>query len=896
MVVNKVRNIVALRSRFPHFLFAFCLLLLIPFAALAQDLDKKISLHLRNVPLKDVLSEIEKLGGLPFSYNPQEISADRKITVRARNKPINEVLDHLLTPLSIGFAIVDNHVVLRYKEQPKPTDRQNAPSIFTLSGYVKDKATGEVLIGANIYLEGNSHGTVSNGYGFYSLSLPQGAYRIVYSFVGYRERREAILLDENLRLSIELETESEDIPEIEVQSGNGLTDLRNNQLSELKFNRQTLSQLPGFAGDVDIIRAIQAFPGIQNFGDGSSFYYVRGGNSDQNLLLIDEVPVYNPSHLFGFFSAFAPDAINDVQVYKGDFPARYGGRLSSIIDIKAKEGNMKRFGVSANVGPYASSLTVEGPIAKNRSSFFISGRFSTLNWLNDFIQSEQKFNFFFYDLNAKINLRVNDRDRIFFTYYSGMDDFSRIINSTYRTYGITWDNLALTFRWNHLFNSKLFSNTTVNYGQYKYYLFISEKQDDYWNSIISNITAKTDYTWYLNPRNTIRAGAEFSYHFSNPGNVTLVEEDTNSGLPQVSKYSSFEYLIYLSNEQVVGKRFSLRYGIRLPVWQDLGQTTLYYFNPNHQVSDTVQVPDLTAYATFFSPEPRISVTWLIDKISSMRFSYCRNTQFLQILSNSTSPFNSLEVWAPAGPNIKPQLVDHVALGYFRKLFRSKINFSAEGYYKQFYHNIDYEDHANLLFNPLIEGEVRQGRAWSYGLELMIRKTEGRFTGWVGYTYSRAFINTPGINNDQTYSAPYDRPNEVCINLSYSDKRHWNLSANWVYLSGIAVTTPIGYYYINGYSVPRYGARNNDRLPDYHRLDLSATYCFNQPGNRFNHSLSVTLYNAYGRMNPFSLSFNKSKDDDGNFTVPSDINGNYALVPTTISVAGIIPSINYQFKF
>ncbi|MEI6898358.1 MAG: TonB-dependent receptor, partial [Bacteroidota bacterium] len=739
-------------------------------------------------------------------------------------------------------------------------------------------------------------GSTSNGYGFFSITLPTGHYNLVCSFVGYSDIVVNLNLEENLTMDFEMETTKSMIPEVEILSGGGSGDLRNNLLSEINLSPKTLSQLPGFAGDLDVLRAIQAFPGIQNFGDGSSYYYVRGGKSDQNLLLLDEVPVYNPSHLFGFFSAFSPDAINDVQVYKGDFPSKYGGRLSSVIDIKAREGNSKRFGVSGNTGPYASAITIEGPIARNKCSFFISGRISTLNWLNGVFKNVPEFNFFFYDLNAKINYRINERNRIFFTYYSGMDRFSRIINTSYRTYGITWDNLALTFRWNHLFSNKLFSNTTANYGQYKYYLFISEKQDDYWNSIISNITLKSDFTWYLNPSNTIRSGGEVTYHFSNPGNVLLVTPDSGQGVQKVSEYRSMEYVFYISNEQKVGKKVTLRYGVRLPVWQDIGPSTLYYFNPNHQVSDTAQISPNRSYATFFSPEPRIGLTWSVNSNSTVKLSYSRNTQFIQVLSNSTSPFNSLEVWAPAGPNIKPQKADQYTLGYFRQVYKKTFTFSTELFYKQFFNNIDYRDHANLLFNPLIEGETRQGSTMSYGAEFMVRKPEGKLTGWIGYTWSRAIISTPEVNSGADYSANYDRPNEICINLSYNDKRHWHLSANWIYLSGIAITVPIGFYNINGYSVPQYGPRNNGRLPDYHRLDLSVTYHFNKPGNRFSHSLTASLYNAYGRMNPFSLSFNKTDDGSGAFPVPSNINGNYNLVPTTISVAGVIPSVNYQFKF
>jgi hypothetical protein len=357
-----------------------------------------------------------------------------------------------------------------------------------------------------------------------------------------------------------------------------------------------------------------------------------------------------------------------------------------------------------------------------------------------------------------------------------------------------------------------------------------------------------------------------------------------------------EYVFYASNEQKIGKRFSIRYGIRLPLWQDIGPTDVYYFDANYQVIDTIGYGTGVGYSIAFSPEPRLNIQYQINASSFVKASYCRTTQFLQLLSNSTSPFTSLEVWAPSGPNINPQPADQVAVGYFSELFRSRFTFSAEGYYKWFHNRPDYRDHANLLFNTLIEGELRFGKAWSYGIEIMFRKTTGKFTGWIGYTWSRAMIQTPGINNGNVYRANYDRPNDICLNISWNDKKHWILAANWIYLTGGIITTPVGFFYNNGSSIPVYGDKNNDRLPDYHRLDISATYVFNKPGNRFQHSLIVTLYNAYGRMNPFSVNFNKMMNDNGDFVVPFDLDGSYDLVPTSISLAGIIPSINYQFKF
>jgi hypothetical protein len=357
-----------------------------------------------------------------------------------------------------------------------------------------------------------------------------------------------------------------------------------------------------------------------------------------------------------------------------------------------------------------------------------------------------------------------------------------------------------------------------------------------------------------------------------------------------------EYVLYMSNEQQVGRKWSLRYGFRLPLWQDLGPTNVYYFDANHHVIDTIGYDRGEVYSTAFSPEPRLNVQYQITPVSVIKGSYARTTQFLQLLSNSASPFTSLEVWAPAGPNIAPQTADQVALGFFREIAKRKLTFSVEGYYKWFHNRLDYRDHANLLFNPLIEGELRFGKGYSYGIELMLRKTSGNLTGWIGYTYSRAMVQTPEVNNGDVYPASYDRPHDICVNLCWDDKKHWLLSANWIFMTGGTITAPVGFYYLNGYSIPIYGERNNSRLPDYHRLDLSATCNFSKPGNRFRHSLAVTIYNVYARLNPFSMNFNKMMNDQGEFVVPSNLNGAYELIPTSISVAGMIPSVNYKFRF
>jgi hypothetical protein len=865
----------------------------------SQDLDKKITIIAKNQSLGELIRKIGDEGKIFFSYNPQSLPLNQKISIKAKNKSIHEVLDLVLKKYGITYFITENQVVLKVnqkEEADKTREKVLTTGKHTISGYLKDKETGEVLIGANIYIRDLHIGTTTNGYGFYSLTLPANSYQLIFSYIGYKDFQMKIDLEKDLQTTVEMETTSLPIKEVEIHGENKQEENRNNSLDAFRFSSKTLAQLPGFAGDLDIIKSLQAVPGIISYGDGSSLFYVRGGNSDQNLILIDEAPIYNPSHLFGFFSVLAPDAINEMTVFKGDFPAKYGGRLSSVIDIKARDGNLKRFGFSGNIGPYASELTFEGPIIKDKLSFIVSGRMSTLNWLNDIHTSLKAFNILFYDVNAKVNFKLNNNNRFYLTFFYGHDLFGQTNESTYPTSGMRWNNLAGTFRWTHTFSSKLFSNTTLCYSRYQYYLYIDNEQKDIWNSGISGLTFKTDFTWYLNPKNTIHAGVEITNHNSNPGNVSLPNNQTDPAAYPIAKYHSMEYDFYIGNDQMIGKRILVGYGIRLPVWQDIGPTTVYQFDGYHNFIDSARISNMATYATFFSPEPRINVRYLLNDYSSLKAGYSRTTQFFQVLSSSVSPFTSLEVWAPCGPNIKPQKSDQFSLGYYTRLLRSKFNFSAEAFYNLFYDHIDYKDHANLLFNHLLEGEIREGKAHSYGIELMLKKTEDKFTGWIGYTYSRTFVQTPEVNDGKEYPAFYDRPNNVCVFLSYVAGKHWSFSANWIYMTGGAITTPVGFLYNNGYSIPIYGDRNNDRLPDYHRLDLSVKWIISKPGQRYQHSLILTLYNAYGRMNPFSVNFNKIQDGNGGIIVPSNLEGGYDLIPTTISVAGVIPSLNYQFKF
>ena len=872
-------------------------MLTISFPTLSQDLNKRITIVASEAPLEKIIKELEEKGEVNFSYNPRAIPLQAPVSIEAHDKAVEFIMRKVFRKTGVKYREVGDHIVLTVRGEEYAADSSyQERSYYTLSGYLRDQRSGEVLIGAHIYEQDSWEGTTTNAYGFFSLTLPAGSHRLKFRFLGYEEKEIELVFDRDRTINIELVEAMLTMPEVEIVGRPENPYFLNAQISEFRFNNNTLSQIPGIAGDKDIIKSLQVVPGIESFGDGSSLFYVRGGSSDQNLILVDEVPMYNTSHLFGFLSVISPDAISDIEVFKGDFSSKYGGRISSVVDIKTKDGNNHRLGFGGNVGPYTSSLYLEGPIIREKSSFYIGGRLSSLRWLPNLYYPDQDIRVGFFDLNTKLNFKINDKNRLFATFYMGNDLLQRTTNTSIETYGLGWNNLLGTLRWNHVFSKKVFTNTTAYLTRYQYLMYLSDDRKEYWNSTISNITLKTDLTWFLNPKNTVTTGINISVHSLDAGNINL--NDNNIADPRdVPEYNNAEYTFYVGNDQRLLEKLILRYGIRLSVWQNLGPSTVYYFDDNYEVIDTLNPGKRAVYNTFLLPEPRINLSWLLTTGSSVKAGYSRTTQFLNELNNNISPFTSLSVWVPAGPTIAPRKADQYSLGYFTGLFKNKLKFSAETYYRHYYNYIDYTPHANMFYNPLIEGEVRQGDAWSYGLELMLHKISGKLSGWIGYTFSRVFAKIPGVNDGMTYRAFHDRPHHVTVFLSFNNEKRWTFSANWTFMSGAAITTPESFYAYNGYIVPVYGEKNNDRLPAYHRLDLSASFRLNKREDaRFQHKLVLSVFNAYGRSNPYFISFNRVADADGDLVVPADHSGIPEIVPATISVSEIIPSINYQFKF
>jgi len=752
---------------------------------------------------------------------------------------------------------------------------------YSISGHVKDAETGEDLIGATVYVKETSNGAVTNVYGFYSLSLLPGEYTFRYSYVGYIAQERIIKIEKDLHVDIELQPASSMLGEVEITAERTDENVRAVEMSVTRMDVEVIQKIPALMGEVDIIKAIQLLPGVQATSEGSSGFSVRGGNPDQNLILLDEATVYNPSHFIGFFSVFNNDAIKDVKLYKGDIPARYGGRLSSVLDVRMRDGNMKRFSGRGGIGIISSRLTLEGPIIKDRSSFLISGRRTYADLFLAFANDESLRNnkLYFYDFNGKVNYMIGENDRIYLSGYFGRDvfknEFARMLIG----------NATGTLRWNHVFSQKIFSNVTLLYSHYTYSLDTppGEPAGFEWISNLEDIQLKADLTWYPHPNHTIRFGFNSIYHTFDPGKARGVGEETIFTEYAIPKTHGLESGIYASNEQKIGSRLTLKYGLRVSLFQNVGPATVYSYDEHYDLADSSKYGKGDFYKTYYGLEPRLGITYMIDEKSSLKASYTHNYQYLQLAQNSTAG-TPLDIWFSASPNVKPQVADQVALGYFRNLRDNVVEISAEVYYKNIRNAIDFKDHAELLLNKYLEGELRFGNAWSYGLELMARVPEGRLNGWVSYTYSRTFRKFEEINNGNKYPAPYDSPHDVSIVINYELSQRFSLSANWVYATGRPVTFPTGRAVIDGAIVPIYSDRNAYRMPDYHRLDLAVTFRGKPNDKRFKGEWVFSAYNAYNRHNAWAINFVQD---------PNDPLVTYA---EKTYLFGIVPSITYNFRF
>lgn len=749
-----------------------------------------------------------------------------------------------------------------------------------ISGSLRDADTGEELIGAVVHIDSLRIGTTTNVYGFYSLEVPRGEHEVKFSYIGYQTISERIDVQDNVRRDLSLSTESAVLEAVKITAEKEDAALDNVQMSVQKMDIQQIKDIPAFMGEVDVIRAVQMLPGVQTVGEGSTGMYVRGGAADENLILLDEAPVYNASHLLGIFSTFNSDAIKDVQLYKGGIPAAYGGRLSSVLDIRMKEGNDKKFAGSGGIGTVSSRLTLEGPIVKDRGSFMVAGRRTYADVFLAFSKNpDMKDNtLFFYDLNTKANYRIGKNDRIFLSGYFGRDVFK---SDGFR---IDWGNTTGTLRWNHIYGSRLFSNLTVFYSDYDYFLGEDGGEDGFsWKASIRNLSGKLDYHYTVGQNSNLRFGLQTIKHDLTPG---VVKSDGQESIVQgleLQDDKALEHGAYISHEYSFNDRLSVDYGLRYSLFQRLGPATIHTYDDAYKPVDTLVYTDKGAIKTFGGLEPRLGMRYRIDDQSSVKLGYNRMNQYIHLASNSTS-ITPFDIYFPSGPSLEPRTVDQVGAGYFRNFLDNRYEASVEVYYKQMDNKLDFKDHAQLFLNDKLEGELRFGEGTAMGLELMMKKNKGDLTGFISYTLGRTEQTIDGVNGGRAYRAKHDRLHDVAVVAGYKYNERWSFGANFILQSGRAITAPTGRMNYGGTIVPVYSDRNAARMPMYHRLDLSATLKSREKeGRKWQGEWVFSVYNAYFRKNAFAIAF--VKDEDTNKPVARKT----YLFP-------IIPSVTYNFKF
>ncbi|WP_291274671.1 TonB-dependent receptor [Flavobacterium sp.] len=768
----------------------------------------------------------------------------------------------------------------------------------TLSGTIKDAKSNETIIGANIQINGTSFNRTiqTNEYGYYSISISKGNYELTIQNLGFETVTETIELQSNTKKDFLLSEKSKEIEEVVVKSNNKILKIDKPEMSVNKLSIAQIKQMPAVLGEVDVIRSILTLPGVTNAGEGQSGFNVRGGSADQNLILLDEATIYNSSHLFGFFSVFNADAIKDLKLYKGGIPARYGGRVASVLDIYQKEGNSNKFSMNGGIGLISSRLLAEGPIVKDKSSFLIAGRSS---YAHLFLKvTDNQNSAYFYDLNTKLNYKINDKNNLYLSGYFGRDVFN-LNNQFMNTYG----NAVLNVRWNHLFSDKLFSNMSLIYSDYYYGLTLDFIGFN-WDSGIKNYNFKYDFKHYLTDKYKLFYGTNLVYYSFNPGKIEPTDSESGINPKQLAKKYAFEPSFYIDAEQKISEKIAINYGVRYSMFYRLGQETINTYANNQAVlyNEEIKIyekatPTGTKYygkndviAHFNNFEPRLAVAYTINASSSVKASYNRMSQYLHLISNTQSP-TPLDVWAPSDNFLKPQILDQYALGYFKNIKNGDYTLEIETFYKKVKNRLDYIDGADLIANEAIEQVVLAGKSRAYGLEVLAKKNEGKLTGWASYTLSRSEQKTAGrtpneigINNGEWYKTGWNKTHNVSITAAYRWNEKWSFGSIFALQTGQPVTFPTGQYQYQGINVPVYGNRNENNLPTYHRLDVSATLTPSKNKNRnWKGEWVFSIYNIYNRRNAASINFRQNQDSGNNEAV-------------RLSIFGMVPSVTYNFKF
>ena len=853
----------------------------------AQDMSKiTISLELHNATLEEVFQKIEQATPFKFNYRAGDIKGIRDLNYSQRNVSVKKILDDLFSGTSLRYEQMQYYIII------KKNNKQAAQQV-TVFGFAISAHSGETLQGASVLLSGSkTWSTITNAYGFYSVTVPAGSYHISCSYVGYRDVEQVIDCRQTFQNNIELVVkEDNNLQPITVYTNAKKSSIRKAITGNHHLTITEIKKMAMIGGEPDVLKSLQYLPGIQTSHEGTTNLSVRGGSYDQNLILLDEAPVYNPTHVLGFFSAFNTDALKDVSIYKGVFPAQYGGRLSSVIDIRMKEGNNRQYMVTGGIGVLASRLTWEGPVKKDKSSFMLSGRYSNIGVLlnRKFISKRFDINsnnnrMAYYDLNAKFNTTVGKKDRLYLSAYTGHDNF--FMDLIDKSDGMKWGNTTVSGRWNHVFNPGLFANTSLLYSNYNYGYYSTDDTKNFnWKARLQEITGKIDFDWLINTNNQVKFGAGITWQNVLPGKVIPKGDSVVSKNMSLNDRRSAQLFAYISNDQKISKRVNLSYGLRATGFAALGDAMVYRYNAN-----TSAVIDSTWYtrgkiiSSYIGLEPRITAGVLLSNTASLKLSYGRNYQYQHLLTNSSVGLPT-DIWLPSDTYFKPQYTDQFAAGVYKTLQNETWEASMELYYRLSYNVIDFRDNAEVFMNNKIETQILPGKAKGYGTEWLIKKNKGASTGWISYTWSKALRNINGINNNEWYPPTYDHRHNISVVFLHRINQRLSLSGNWIYRSGGRTTMPKGTYIYNGVRYVFYGKRNEYIMPASHRLDVSLIWQNKiKPQRRWQGEWVFSIYNVYNRQNVFALYVSQDRFDSGFSTA------------SKVTLVGFLPSITYNFKF
>lgn len=844
----------------------------------------------KTVTLKDFFKQIENQTDFKFAFTGQIDSSQKYFTKKNTysNIEVKDLINELNKSALVQFSIVGNNIFVKHKTT-KGNKKTNK-----LTGQVLDESR-EPVIGANVFIKETATGATTDKNGMYSLELDNGNYTVQISYVGLRNTEKQITVSDDTRINFNMDEDSHELDMVVVTSSKAV-DVRNTQMSVNKLSMAEIKRLPTAMGEPDPLKSLLTLPGVTNAGEASSGFNVRGGAADQNLILLDGAPVYGDSHMFGFFSIFNADVVSGLDLYKGGIPSKFGGRVSSVLDVSQQTGDLNDYKVNGGIGLISSRLLVQGPLKKDVGSFIIAGRAS---YAHLFLKlTDIKSSVMFYDINAKFNYRLGANNTISFSGYTGNDLFD--INNFFNT---TYGNTMGTFSWKHKFSDNLNTNLSVFYSDYKFNLQIPFQKFE-WDSKITNYGLKYNWNHTISDNFKLNYGIDGLYYDFNPGRIQPYGIDSQYNYKQLDKKYALETSAYLDVENQITEKLNLRYGLRYSMFNRLGGETIdtyangeaVVYNPLYHIYEEATPIGSTYYgkgksiSTFNNFEPRLALSYAFNDETSVKASYNRMAQYIHMLSNTRAPL-PMTIWTPSGPFTKPQLLHQYAVGYFKNFKEREYSFEGELFYKNIKNRIDYIDGANLLGNNNIERDILNGQARSYGMELLFRKNTGRFTGWVAYTLSKAEQKTPGrtpeepgIANGDWYLSGYDKLHNLNVTANYEFNRKWSFNANFTLQSGQPVTYPNGYYEFGGRNVPNYTLRNSNRLPAYHHLDIGATYTPKpDKKNGWQSYWVFSIYNLYNRQNAASMTFSQNNDTGANES-------------RQLSIYGLVPGVSYNFKF